>query len=283
MNMKKKLMCLLLVAVLTISVFVTVKAASHDRESGEEVVLQIPVSESGEVLDLPSLVNRDLEAALLDEFGTINPLEIGEEPYTRFLNDFVDMRNERIRRALVDIDIAVRADTSLAVRMAREEVLLEEFGITNLSDLPSLVNRDLEEALLEEFGTINPLEIGEEPYTRFLNNFVDMRNERVRTALAGIDMAMRADDIDALEFSADNVSPRAICPICGRSWTSPSTITTWNTVWRPTGQTRIAGVFPNQFVENLESRYGTTEVIMSCCGGRISANQVRDTRWVRAS
>jgi len=129
--------------------------------------------------------------------------------------------------------------------------------------LSSVINRQLEEALLEEFGTTNPLEIGEEPYTRFLNDFVDRHNERNKIGNVN-----------------NNSLMEGTCAFCGRTQSITTTIT-WG-AWLNTENIRVAGVFPNQFIENEQMRHGTRQTFTGCCNRLLSASQVSETRWVRA-
>jgi len=128
----------------------------------------------------------------------------------------------------------------------------------------------LEDALYQEFGTIDPLEIGEESYTNFLNNFVNTHNERVQKSLE--EFALLYDE---------GVAPRSMsCPGCGR-WGSPSTVITATGPWSLTGNTRTSGTFPNQFIENEQSRQVTRETT-GPCGILLARSNSTEFRWVRA-
>ena len=128
----------------------------------------------------------------------------------------------------------------------------------------------LDEALYQEFGTIDPLEIGEESYTNFLNDFVNSHNERVQNSLEEF----------ALHYSY-GIAPRSItCPGCGR-WGSTSTAITSTGPWSLTGNTRTSGTFPNQFIENEQSRLIMRETT-GPCGILISRSSTTETRWVRS-
>jgi len=149
-------------------------------------------------------------------------------------------------------------------------------------DLLSLVNRELDDALLEEFGTTNPLKIGEEPYTRFLNDFVDRHNERVQSAFADIGISRRVDvlGVNVLSisaFNAVNTASGTRCPGCGLDFTIPRIVTTWGE-WGSTGLTRVAGTFPNQFIENQNIRHGLSQAIMNCCNILVVTISIRETR-----
>lgn len=269
--MVKKYVCLLIAIVLALGTFTIVQASSDNREPVESS------NEAEEVLGvcLMSIVNREKEEALMEEFGTTNPLEIGEEPYTRFLNSFVDGRNERVQNFHAYVEVAIRTDALSLINREREEVVLEAFGVTNVIDFSSVVNMRLEEALLEEFGTTDPLVIGEEPYVRFFNNFVDRHNERVDNIRIDASMPIRADNFDIIE-----IAPASVCLICGSPWRPPRVVTEWGRWWA-TGRTRSAGAWPNLHVEYEQHRSGTMSNVMNCCNIFISsAGTTSQTRWV---
>jgi hypothetical protein len=139
--------------------------------------------------------------------------------------------------------------------------------------LPSIINMELEEALFGQFDTINPLEIGSESYTHFINNFVDRHNERVGNFRHDINKAMMTYDL---------IAPASICFFCGRQWRAPRAVTTWGSWWA-TGNSRVVGIFPHQRLEFEQRRTGVTDNIMNCCGAVLNSHMSSQTRWVASA
>ena len=80
---------------------------------------------------------------------------------------------------------------------------------------------------------------------------------------------------------ANAIAPMSMtCPGCGR-WGSPSTAIISTGSWFFTGNTRTSGAFPNQFIENEQSRHVTRDTT-GPCGILLARSNTTETRWVRS-
>jgi len=71
----------------------------------------------------------------------------------------------------------------------------------------------------------------------------------------------------------------SMCVNCGS--TRPLETSTWSS-WIFTGNSRIAGQFPHQYVENEQIRTGTINIVCWGCGVFMSSHSSSQTRWIRA-
>jgi len=159
------------------------------------------------------------------------------------------------------------------------------------------INQDFDEARYEAFGTIDPIEIGQAVHTAFMVDFVNNRNEQILAINATHIARIRLENSNwivsnvlyssersiAMQSSFDVFQPLnfTTCWHCGTS--APTVISPGD--WGRTGASRPAGVWPNQFFENEESRRVTVSAICpnwATCGRTLHSSHFYEFRWVRA-